>query len=563
MRRSASSSRAGIILGALAVLVLGWSGTAAAEKKRVGVPKFDGPQENVVRRAVMNALSNDYDVVGGNEIAAVAKQLGAELDSNDGFKAVAKELSISAFVTGEVGKKKAKLTVRNGADGSVSGEGSFAGATAAKIASEVQDSFSRRLGSAVERGRAPAGGKKAAAPVASNDEEEAPASSDSGKSSRGKEKEKEKDKEEAPAASSEAPPEATDTSTADTTVAKSAPPPAEGEVGPRALDVEVGLRGFSRSLSYNQDYYRMLRGYNLALGPAIGLRLVTYPAGFVSDGIAAAFGAELNVDYAFGVGSNIKPGAAFPMGGTVATQAHDFNGGVRARLMLGNTELSGFGGYGEHAFVFRSTSTINRGNLDIPDVIYRYARFGLDARVPVAPGFTLGLNAAYRYVVNQGGQDRLQIAYLATDAASRDGYFPYLQVGALDASATVGYQITPSLEARFGVDLRRYFFTMNSSNGAYNGTYDGGDLDVAVTGKPVNRVAGGAVDQYIGFTVGVAYVFGGVPPGAASSSGDDDAAPKKKRKKKKKSSDDEAAASGESGGGQPAPSPPAGGGDDE
>jgi len=161
MRRAASSTRLRIVLAVLAVVAVGWSGSAAAEKKRVGVPKFDGPQEGVIRKAVMHALkSGGYEVVGSREIDASAKNAGAELDANDGFKAVAKELAISAFVTGEVGKKKAKLTVRTGSDGSVTGEGSFAGANPRKIAAEVRDGFGRRLGSAVDRGHAPAGKKE-------------------------------------------------------------------------------------------------------------------------------------------------------------------------------------------------------------------------------------------------------------------------------------------------------------------------------------------------------------------------------------------------------------------
>src|SRR5258708_4402121 len=99
MRRAASSLRGRIVLGALAALVLGWSGSAAAEKKRVGVPRFDGPQEQIVRKAVLQVLKGDgYEVVGPREIDTAAQGAGAQLDSNDGFKAVAKELSISAFV---------------------------------------------------------------------------------------------------------------------------------------------------------------------------------------------------------------------------------------------------------------------------------------------------------------------------------------------------------------------------------------------------------------------------------------------------------------------------------
>jgi hypothetical protein len=558
MRRAASSVRGRIVFGALAVLVLGWSGTASAEKKRVGVPKFDGPQEAVIRKAVMQALAGDgYDVVGGKELDATARAAGAELDSNEGFKTVAKELSISAFVAGEVGKKKAKLTIRNGADGGVSGEGSFVGATPAKIASDVRENFSRRLGSAVERGRAPAGAKKAAVaaatPPAADDED-----SDR-KSAPSKSESKPEAKGEAP---SDAPTAASDTGSPEAPVAATAPPPAVdgGEVGPRALDLEVGLRGFSRSLTYNQDYYSnyianyKLRDYNLLLGPAIGLHLLTYPAAFFTSGIATAFGAELNVDYAFGVAANVKA----PVAGTLATSVHDFNGGVRGRMILGGHELSAFFGGGEHAFVFKS-DTIPRATLDIPDTIYRYIRFGADARLQLAPGFTLTLNAAYRSVYNQGGNQPLQIAYAATNTDLKDGYFPYVQIGAIDGSATIGYQITPSIEARVGVDMRRYFMTMNSSNAAFtldaNNVPNGGDLlypagvtpgaATAPMATPVNKVAGGAIDQYWGFTIGAAYVFGGVAPGAVSAAPAEEAEPPKKKHKKKKKGDDEDEAGGE------------------
>ncbi|HTA21715.1 MAG TPA: hypothetical protein VK989_20620, partial [Polyangia bacterium] len=234
----------------LAALVLGWAGTASAEKKRVGVPKFDGPQEGVVRKAVMQVLRGDgYEVVGAKEIDGTAKSVGAELDSNDGFKAVAKELAISAFVTGEVAKKKAKLTVRNGADGSVSGEGSFGGANPNKVAADVREAFSRRLGSAVDRGRAPSGAKKPQAPAPEAeepaDDATAAAADDSSKPAAETTKTK---SEEAPAETGSAAPEAAKKT--------EAPAPEDaGAVGPRALDVALGLRGFSRSLTYNQDLY--------------------------------------------------------------------------------------------------------------------------------------------------------------------------------------------------------------------------------------------------------------------------------------------------------------------
>jgi hypothetical protein len=526
--------RARIVLGVFAVALLA-AGSAAAEKKRVGVPRFDGPQEAVVRKAVMQVLKGEgYDVVGSREIDAAARGAGAQLDSNDGFKTVAKELSISSFVTGEVSKKKAKLTVRNGADGSVSGEGSFAGANPAKVAAEVRDGFSRRLGSAVERGRAPSGAKKPAAPPVAEAEESGDESSGEEKTAAAPPPSARKVDTSAPPPSEESteakPPEGDGT---EGVVAKKAPEPEDtGVPGPRALDISVGVRGFTRNLSYNDVLSQMdpryaLREYKLTLGPAVVVDALLYPAAFATSSFAANIGVEAHLEQAFGVASNVPPttvngmpGGNFPSGATFPTVIHDFQGGVRLRLPLGANEVSVVAGGGEQAFKFKSGSGANRALLDIPDTIYTYVRIGADARFVLATGLTLGLGGAYRQVLNKGGQ------------ISDVGFFPYLTVRGMDLNAKLGYQITPSLGGRFTVDLRRYGYAMHSD-----------PMDVMPPN--MNKVAGGAVDQYLGFTLGVAYVFGGVAPGAVSEEPAAEEAPKKKhKKKKKKAADDEDAESG-------------------
>jgi hypothetical protein len=526
MRRAASSWSARLALGilGLALLVAAAASADAAEKKRVGVPRFDGPQEGVVRKAVMQQLSSGgYDVVGAKELDGAAHGAGVELDSNDGFKAVAKELAISAFVTGEVGKKKAKLTVRNGADGAVSGEGAFGGANPAKVAGDIRGSFLRRLGSAVDRGRAPPGAKKPSAPApveaeaAAGDEEAAPASagkpSSGGSTSASAKNDSSGDEKETKSGSSGSSsdaPAASDSGSADATVAKTASAPAEGatEPGPRALDLEAGIRGFTRSLHYN-DLRTNLRKYDLNVGPAIGVHVLLYPAGFFTSGVATAFGAELTADYALAVGSDLPNN-----GGTFDTEIHDFYGGARARVFVGGHELSVFGGGGEHAFKFKSTGTLVRGLLNIPDTIYRYWRAGGDARLQVAPGFTLDVSGAFRGILNGGGD-------------IKDHYFPGLGVAGIDAAAGIGYQVTPSVEVRVSVDLRRYFYAMHSIKSDLTNGY---------------QVAGGAVDQYIGGMLGAAYVFGGVSPSATPEAAAEPEGPRKKRHKKKAggTSDDEA-----------------------
>src|SRR5882672_86222 len=102
--------------------------SAAGGKARVGVLSLRGAGEGVVRAKISAALkSNGFQVVGTEQLESSASGLGVSLDSDNGLRAVAKELNVSAFVSGELSKKKASLSVRNGADASVLGEDSFAG----------------------------------------------------------------------------------------------------------------------------------------------------------------------------------------------------------------------------------------------------------------------------------------------------------------------------------------------------------------------------------------------------------------------------------------------------
>jgi hypothetical protein len=515
------------------------AGSAAAEKKRVGVPRFDGPQEAVVRKAVMQVLKGQgYDIVGSRELDAAAKGAGTQLDSNDGFKQVAKELSIAAFVAGEVGKKKARLTVRNGSDGAVIGEGSFAGANPAKVAAEVRDGFSRRLGSAVERGKAPSGSKKPAAAPAPVAEEEG--GDEGGREESAPPPRTSSRKTEVPAAprpsEEEGEPRPESESADGGAVARKAPEPEDtGVAGPRAIDIAVGLRGFTRNLSYNDvlsntDPRYALREYKLALGPALAADLLFFPGALVTNGFGANIGVEAHIEQAFGVASNVPPttvngmpGGAFPTGATFPTVIHDFGIGGRVRLPIDTHEISFTVGGGEQAYSFKSGGGANRGALDIPDTIYRYMRVGADARFVLTSGLTIGLGGAYRHVLNRGGQ------------ISDPGFFPFLGVRGMDVNAKLGYLVTPSIEVRFGVDLRRYGYAMNSE-----------PADLMAT--PPNKIAGGAVDQYLAFTLGAAYVIGGVAPGAVSEEEPAaEEAPKKKKKKKKKAAEED---EGDGGGGE-------------
>jgi hypothetical protein len=535
MRRVATQLRARIVLGVVAGLVLGVAGSAAAESKRVGVPKFDGPQEAVIRKAVMQVLGREgYDVVSSREVDAAARSAGVSLDSNDGYKAVARELSLSSFVTGEVAKKKAKLIVRNGLDGTVSGEGSFAGATPAKVASEIRDGFGRRLGSAVARGRAPSGSKKPVAapppPPSDDDEDEAPAPVAAKPLPKAAPAQETKSDESASGESGDSAP--------DVVEKKAEPPPEDPGEGyaPRALDAMVGFRLFGRSLTFYQDIYNELSDYSLTLGPALAVDAVVMPGSFFTSGIGSYFGLVLSIEQALGVGASLSTGQTLP------TIVHDYSGGLAFRLPFsGGSEVLVSGSYGEHAFSLRSGDGVRRADVKtIPDTIYHYARIGLGGRLMLGGGFSLTGKFGYRIVLNKGGQDNLQIGSDGTPAEP-NGYFPHLTVQAIDVGAGFGYLIMPSLEIRASFDFRQYGFAMNSQTGDYP---DGDFLPGSNNTARVVKVAGGATDQYWGGTVGIAYIFGGVRPGARPVVEEEAPPPepekkKTKKKKAKKPADDE------------------------
>jgi hypothetical protein len=477
-----------IAAGLAAALMLVWAGSASAEKKRVGVPKLEGAQEGAVRKRVMKALRDQgYDVVGPHAIEGAVRGAGADLDSDDGAKAVAKELALSALVMGEVSARKVKLTVRNGADGSVSGESSFAGPNPRKVAAEVGKAFWRRLGSAVERGKVPTGAKAPQASAVSESDEAADSADSGGDDDAGDKRaaarENDDDKDGASSARSsrkrkavaEADSGAKGDGKGEEEEDLRATASSPGGGGATWLDAAVGTRGFARGLTYNQDVNHALRQYQLNLGPAAVADILFYPGALVSRGPLANIGVELGLEQAFGISSQVAGG-----GPTFATTIHEFAGAVRYRIPIGENELGVSAGGGEHAFTFhRGTSP-----LDIPDTIYRYFRAGLDGRYALPMNLALFAGAGYRAVLNNGGQ-------------IHDVYFPHSTVAGVDAHAGAAYHLTPSIEVRLQADLRRYFYAMHSVAGD-------------------TRIAGGAVDQYLSVTGLIAFTLGGEGSARAS-----------------------------------------------
>lgn len=484
--------------GFCVALVLAWSTGAHAAPKRIGIPKFEGAKEALIRKAVMKAVkAHGYELVKSREMEAAMSRTGAHADSDDGLQTLAKDLALAAIITGEVGPRRAKIVVHDGGEGSLLGDASFSGANPRKLAVEVGRDFWRKLGADVGRGQVPRGAKKAQkAAVADAPEDDE--SAEGGEGGGG---------DEAPMADKKVKPKAEAASSDETAPEAEAPaahrkkpkfkmetPPPEGEESgaPSSLpwfDIELGFGGLNRDLSFYQPSPMNsppLLPYSLALGPIVFGKLVFFPAAPFVGGPLADLGLDLKIEQGI-VSSKGANGASF------SNVVHEFAGGLRYRFPFAGADdfyLSGTGG--EHAFTFTGT---NRTALRIPDTIYHYARFGAGLRLMVGDGFSVTLDGGYRYVFNQAGPQIVS------------SFFPHLSVQGADAELGGGYALSSNFEVRIGVNWRRYWYSMHSVL-----------ADVMPTPPATAKdAAGGAVDQYFTFTASIAFTYGTTAPKSEAS----------------------------------------------
>jgi hypothetical protein len=114
----------------------------------------------------------------------------------------------------------------------------------------------------------------------------------------------------------------------------------------------------------------------------------------------------------------------------------------------------------------------------IPSVKYEFVRIGAGFRVAIGKKelFIIAANAAFRGVFSVGG--------IGTSL-----WFPEAKANGMDAGLMFGFALPKGFEVRLGVDYRRYGFDLNPVPPPPDPPY----------------VAGGAADQYWGFSIGVAW----------------------------------------------------------
>jgi hypothetical protein len=463
----------------ISVLLASTRGQAAST--RIGVPKFAGTREVLIRKKVMQSLkSHGFELVRSRDMDEAMVRAGTSLDDSGDLKILAKNLALSAIVTGEVGAKRVKIIVHNGFDGSVLGDAAFSAASPRKLASEVALTFWQKLGPAVGRGQVPTGAKKAqkrSEELAPEDDENAPEGqaaevADNRETAPTKRKDDSASTEES---ESDEPPPAPEKKKKSSRFKMEETPPEETAPpsGPAAapwLDFQLGVGVLNRSLTFNQNVVvrgsALLVPYKLGVGPIAVGKVVAYPwlAGKVGN-----LGMEAEIQQGVGISSKL-----LATGGTFNDAVHDYAGGLRYRVLFADTDDLFFSlTAGEDAFTFNGA---NRASLAIPDTVYRYARVGAGTHVTIVDGLGVSFAAGYRDITNSAGHQMLH-------------FFPRLSVAGADAEIVAHYALGDMLELGVGLEWRRYWYALNSQAGD-------------------SVVAGGAVDQSFAFTARIAILLG-------------------------------------------------------
>jgi hypothetical protein len=431
-------------------------------QKRVVVEKFSGPGTLRLRSMVLAVLAQKgADVVAIEKVTATEADLGL-LQVSDNYGAVAKELKVNAFFGGSITGKGRKLTARvrgTGPNGKMLGQAQWSGRNLAKLFAAVGATLSKKM--TVMLNAAPAkvdsgGGEPVAskakdAPAvaaAAVDPDEAPSKSKRVASA---------DDEEPPRKSSGSRKSADD----EEAIAASGD---EGDEAPSTgrtkMHLSLGAHVYRRDFNYNDNIRGGQQAYKL---PAVPAPTLSFEYFFLPN-----FGATLGGEYSVALVS--QDGA----GNKYKTNSLAYYLGGLARTWIGSgTELQGHATYAVNSF--KVTPEVDDPNPpQVAGVNYQQIRVGGSGRLPLNEKMAIIGGGSYLHLLSMG--------------AIRSDYFPNATGRGGEGFAGIALSLPwmKGLEGRVTADIRRYVFSMNPEV-----------MD--------EKVAGGAVDQYIGLNLGVSY----------------------------------------------------------
>jgi hypothetical protein len=417
--------------------------TPAPTKPRLVIRPFTGAQAAKIRGAAVRGLrSGSVELFPNQKFTAKAKSLGADLKSEGGHVAPASALAVSGLIDGDVLHEDGVWSAYVRLTDGDSANVISQHYYDASTASALAKSVQTNIGSDFRKDIKNLGVKGPGAAVAAPIAAATPAPAAPAKTKEEDEPKKTKKKR------------------------------AKGE-RPAAVDIELDFRVVHRTFRYNEDLRGDLRDYTLSVGPGVGIKFQYYPGAHFTAGVGAQFGVDFEWERLFNIDSTRADGQTFP------TDSQQFLIGLRWRYPKGRWEPSVVLGYGVHNFGFGLSGPPVPGEdntAGIPSVKYEFVRLGAGFRVAVGKKeiFILATNISFRGVFSVGG--------IGTNL-----WFPEAKANGMDALLMLGFALPKGFEIRLSGDYRRYGF----------------DLNPVPPDPPY--VAGGALDQYWGGALGVAW----------------------------------------------------------
>jgi len=475
---------------ALALSAL-FASEAMAQRKAVVVEQFRGPRAAKIRSAVQVLLGRQgVTVIPDKNVAMTEARLGLAAVSQ-GYTVSARQLGATAFIGATMVGSQINMTVRRD-DGVIVGRLSFplgalpnAGPRMASLAGSRRPSKAVMSlgggggGRSVPPPRRPARGGQGGDVMALVDEGAGENSFDALEAELAEEQPRRRRRRGALAEADDFPPlegdadaelsedfgddeELTGMEDDDADGARLAGAPAGG-------DFRIGfvLRTFSRNFAYNQSVKGEQQGYrapeqkfnNLPLVPAPGVELEYFPAAFL--GVFGSYSQAI-------AGSKDEDGTVFK------TNAFSWLVGAKSSFAAGSFLIEPSVAYGSHVFKIEAPEE-EQDEVHVAPVDYRHVRVGGGIRMPLAGGAALTAGGHYLHILSAG------------DILDEDKYFDGAAVGGeAFAAYSTPLGFAKGFDLRLGLDLRRIAFAFSPEVGD-------------------ERIAGGAIDQYIGFNVGIGY----------------------------------------------------------
>jgi hypothetical protein len=217
------------------------------------------------------------------------------------------------------------------------------------------------------------------------------------------------------------------------------------------LDAEIGIKGFQRHLTYQNDVNNVLPDYDLSGAPAVAIDVGIYPirTGNLSFGLIGSF------ENAFSIGTTYREPQA-GQEGTHATSSNAFSIGARGNLSFGSSSQVGLGvEYGALNYTV-DLPPPTADNAQVPDVAYRFIRPGLTGRFGLGSSVSLLAGLGYLYVMSAG--EIVSDTYFRGSITSASGFDANLGVAWAPISSMRAFEIRPM----FG--FRRIAFTFKPTS---------------------------------------------------------------------------------------------------